>query len=71
MEPLFLTDDELHALTGRRVRRLQIEALRRMLIHFHINARGHPVVTRAAVLGHQAAKASPQAAAKWAPSLVA
>lgn len=70
MEPLFLTDDELHELTGRRVRRLQIEALRRMLIPFHINALGRPVVTRAAVLGQQTAKHQ-QPAARWAPSLVA
>lgn len=65
-EALFLSDDELRELTGRKVRRLQIEQLRRMLIPFHVNALGRPVVTRAAVLG-QAKEAAPK---KWAPSVV-
>lgn len=66
-EPLFLTDAELAELTGRKRRYLQIDALRRMLIPFHVNARGRPIVTRAAVQGQQAAAAA--APARWAPSL--
>lgn len=62
---LFLDDDELAELTGRKVRRLQIEALRRMLIPFHVNAIGRPVVTRAAILGQQTAPA--EAARGWTP----
>lgn len=68
-DPLFLTDDELAELTGRRVRRLQIEALRKMMIPFRVNALGRPVVTRAAVLGQQSVQATP--APRWSPSLVA
>lgn len=68
-DPLFLTDDELAELTGRRVRRLQIEALRKMMIPFRVNALGRPVVTRAAVLGQQSVQATPSP--RWAPSLVA
>jgi hypothetical protein len=64
---LFLTDDELHELTGRKVRRLQIEQLRRMLIPFHVNALGKPVVARAAVTGAVAQK--PEARG-WAPRVV-
>jgi hypothetical protein len=66
--PLFLTEDELADLTGRRVRRLQIEALKRMLIPFHVNALGKPVVTRAAVLGQQVTK--PEPSRGWAPRVV-
>lgn len=68
-DPLFLTDDELAELTGRRVRRLQIAALKQMMIPFRINALGRPVVTRAAVLGLQATTAATQP--RWSPSLVA
>lgn len=66
---LFLTDQELHELTGRKLRRLQVEQLRRMLIPFHVNALGRPVVTRAAVIGMQSAKqdAAPKG---WAPRVV-
>lgn len=53
---LFLTDQELHELTGRKVRRLQIEQLSSMLISFHVNALGRPVVTHAAVIGMQQPK---------------
>lgn len=67
-EPLFLNDAELHELTGRKIRRLQIEQLRRMLIPFHVNALGRPVVSRAAVIGTQ----SPQKPTThgWAPRVV-
>lgn len=64
---LFLDDDELAELTGRRVRRLQIEALKRMLIPFRVNAIGRPIVTRAAVLG--GSEKSKEPAKRWAPSL--
>lgn len=66
--PLFLTEEELATLTGRRIRSKQIEALRAMLIPFRVNAIGHPVVTRAAVLGYIPAKAD-AANQGWTPRL--
>lgn len=67
--PLFLTAQEIAILTGRKMRKLQIDALRNMMIPFHVNAIGQPVVTRAAITGanhHQA-----QAAPSWQPRVVA
>ncbi|WP_223116007.1 DUF4224 domain-containing protein [Oryzomicrobium terrae] len=67
-QPLFLTAEEISTLTGRRLRRLQIEALRRMMIPFHVNAIGHPVVTRQAVTG--AGHHLPAATKSWQPKAV-
>lgn len=67
-EPLFITDDEMLKLTGRKVRKLQIDQLRRMLIPFHVNALGRPVVARSAVTGAQ--PATKQAPTGWAPRVV-
>ena len=66
---MFLTDDELAELTGRKLRRLQIEALKLMMIPFRVNAIGRPIVTREAVLG-QPAKKEPTNES-WAPRLAA
>ena len=49
--PLFLTADELHQLTGKRLKALQIAHLRSSGIPFRVNACGKPVVTRAAIEG--------------------
>lgn len=49
--PLFLNDQELHQLTGRKARRLQIAALRDMGVPFRVNAANRPVVCRSAVEG--------------------
>lgn len=65
---LFLTDEELHALTGRKLRRLQIEQLRRMLIPFRVNALGKPVVTRDAITG--AGPAQKADSRGWMPRVV-
>lgn len=64
-ENRFLTNEEVASLTGRKVRRLQIEALKAMGIPFHINAVGRPVVVAAVVEGRRgkAAKES----GKWMP----
>lgn len=51
MIPLFLTADELRALTGYAIKARQIAQLRAMGIAFRINGCGKPVVTRAAVEG--------------------
>lgn len=67
--PFFLTEEEVYELTGRKVRRLQIEQLRRMLIPFHVNALGRPVITRVAVIGGPSAKEEPTSSG-WAPRVV-
>lgn len=67
-DPLFLSDHELAELTGRKLRRLQIDQLRRMLIPFHVNALGRPVVTRAAIIGVQSAKQETQRG--WTPRVI-
>lgn len=53
MSATFLDSEELSTLTGRRVRRLQIETLRRMGLPFWVNAAGRPVVPRSAIDGKQ------------------
>jgi len=42
----FLDSDELQALTGRRIKSKQIQALRAMGVPFFVNAMGKPVVSR-------------------------
>ncbi len=66
--PLFLTAQELSTLTGRKLRKRQIEALRNMHIPFHVNAIGHPVVTRDAIAS-SGSKAAPTAKT-WQPKVV-
>jgi hypothetical protein len=51
----FLPAEELAALTGRKTKSKQIEALRTMRIPFWVNAIGRPVVTVAAVEGRKEA----------------
>jgi len=65
---MFLTDAELATLTGRKLKRLQIEALRKMGVPFLVNACGKPVVTKAAIEG----RGSPVAAEKptWRPAVL-
>ena len=48
---MFLEDDELAKLTGRRFKSKQIEWLRRKGLPFHVSATGHPVVLRSVVEG--------------------
>lgn len=57
MASLFLTVEEIVALSGRRVPIQQIEALTAMGVHFLINALGRVVLTRAAVEGARSARA--------------
>lgn len=54
---MFLTDDELRRLTGRARKAQQADELRRMGIAHWINARGQPVVARAAIEGAKSATA--------------
>lgn len=66
---MFLTPSDLRILTGRARRAGQIEALRRMGIPFWVNAAGRPVVTRAAVEGHQVAKPT-ESPDSWSPAVL-
>jgi hypothetical protein len=63
----FLTADELVALTGRKRKAHQIEALRQQGIPFYVNAIGRPVVVRAALNGATAVQARPT----WSPRVLA
>ena len=49
----FLPADDIAALTGRKTKSKQIEALKTMRIPFWVNAIGRPVVTLAAVEGRK------------------
>ena len=48
---LFLSKDDVIALTGRKVKKLQIEMLKRMALPFWVNAIGHPMVPLSAING--------------------
>lgn len=63
---MFLTPDELAALTGRKVRRLQVEQLRTMGIPFYVNAVGRAVVVRSVLEGSK----EQQPRAKWQPKVL-
>ena len=73
MSGVFLSAAEVAELTdvrtgraGRSHEQLQIVALKRMAIPFHISAMGRPKVARAFINGGAAAAATP---GKWEPSL--
>lgn len=51
MTTMFLEDDEVAVLTGRKFKSLQVDQLRRMGIPFFVNALGRAVVARAAIEG--------------------
>lgn len=61
----FLTTDDIATLTGRKLKSLQVQALRQMGIPFFINAIGRPVVARSTVEGK--APAVPQDKPAWVP----
>lgn len=67
MSALFLTDEELATLTGRKLKSLQIEWLRKSAIPFRVNATGHPVVTRGVIEGRNDEPIVPQ---RWTPRVV-
>lgn len=64
---MFLTDDEIGTLTGRKVRKLQVEQLRAMGIPFYVNAVGRPVVVRSILEGK---KERDQPKEKWQPRVL-
>jgi len=49
MPNMFLTQEELVELTGRKIKSKQIEVLRRMALPFWVNACGKPVVPVTAI----------------------
>lgn len=67
-EPLFLTTEEIKDLTGRSHAKKQIDVLRKNRIPFHLNAAGHPKVTREALLGKT--KHQPEPKPIWQPSIL-
>lgn len=69
MDTLFLNEDQLRELTGRKMRRLQIETLRVMGIPFRVNAAGRPVVCRSAVEG-TGPSYNPEPKSEWQPAVL-
>ena len=51
MTIMFLTPEEIAILTGRKVKRLQIQQLLKMNIRHFVNACGSPVVAKSVVEG--------------------
>ena len=49
MSDVFLSKDDVAVLTGCKIRRAQVAELRRMGLHFYVNARGEAVMPRSAV----------------------
>lgn len=68
MSNMFLTDEELATLTGRKTKRKQIEALRKMAIPFWVNAVNAPVVARAAIEGTRSPAEPPKE--RWVPNVL-
>jgi len=64
---MFLTEDEIGMLTGRKVKKLQVEQLRSMGIPFYVNAVGRPVVVRSILEGR---KDQEQPKPKWQPRVL-
>lgn len=68
---MFLSEEELVQLTGRKVKAKQIEALRRMGIAFFVNALGRAVVARVAVEGKTDAVKQVMSRSSWVPRVLA
>ncbi|MDR5800605.1 DUF4224 domain-containing protein [Caballeronia sp. LZ001] len=66
---LFLADDDVARLTGRKTRTAQIKALRAMGVPFFVNATGRAIVARAAIEGRYA-PSTPNTALGWSPSVL-
>ena len=47
MSEVFLSKEDVAVLTGCKIRKAQVNELRRMGLHFYVNAQGAPVVPRA------------------------
>lgn len=66
---LFLDDDELIQLTGRKLKSMQITWLREAGVPFRVSATGHPVVVRSAIDGRAAEQLPVKQA--WTPRVLA
>lgn len=66
-QPLFLTEIELRDLTGRKLKRRQVEALAKMGVPYLINAAGRPIVCRAHLEGRAAV---PSETITWKPAIL-
>ncbi len=64
---MFLTEDEVAELTGRKIKRLQIEQLQKMAIPFYVNAVGRPIVVRAVLEGR---KQQETVKPRWEPKVL-
>lgn len=64
---MFLTTEEIKELTGRTLKHLQCEVLRKNGIPFFVNASGRPVVAVSAIEGRPGSVARP---AGWKPSVI-
>lgn len=67
---MFLDDEELSQLTGRRMKSRQILWLREEGIPFRVSATGHPVVTRSTIEGRPSAQETLQDSGKWIPRVL-
>jgi hypothetical protein len=65
---MFLTEEELHELTGYKQARKQCDILRRQGVAFFVNACGHPKVVRAVLEGKHPPEPKPEKTwkPKWA-----
>lgn len=67
---MFLSDEDLHLLTGYRRKSRQITQLKKMGLPFFVNASGHPVVTESATEGRKSQMEVYQWEPKWAANRV-
>jgi hypothetical protein len=67
MSDTFLNREEIHELTGRVQKELQIKALSKMGVPYYVNAIGRAVVVRSAIEGRVAA---PSVKKAWVPRVL-
>lgn len=65
---IFLDDDDVKKLTGKKLKSGQVDVLRRMGILFYVNAAGQPVVPRSAVEPHLQSDSQPDQ--PWVPNVL-
>ena len=69
-QPLFLTDEEMHELTGYKRKAEQIEALKANVIPYTLTGQGKPRVCRSVIEGsHRPKKSQPKPQKEWSPTL--
>ena len=68
-QPLFLTDEEMHELTGYERKAKQIEALKANAIPYTLTGQGKPRVCRSVIDGSRPKKAQQKPQKEWSPTL--